>query len=384
MPAKLDATMGEKMKIGIIASEFPPIIGGMQNVAFQLAENFRNYGHDVHLFTRENATHIANLTMYNFLTGNLLEDLPNLRKFAMDVWIAINFSYCTLSRYKRNVFICVHGNDFLKPWVRYKFNFFNRHFLWRFQERLELTIFRLISWFDLKRVNGIFPNSQFTKQRFLNLFPHLAGKVKVITPGVDDFFFSKPARKKNVETFNLLSVCRLRHRRKNIETIINALSELRNLHSFKYYVIGDGQLKSELENLVKEKEMEENVFILGTVSKKQLLDYYHNSHLFVLIPKTELADVEGFGIVYLEANASGVPVLASRGNGSADAVKNGISGYFVDYPGVNECKQAIKDFFVGKVVFDQTAVIRHARTFLWKDIAKKFLDEFQHQNSGSS
>ena len=79
-------------------------------------------------------------------------------------------------------------------------------------------------------------------------------------------------------------------------------------------------------------------------------------------------------MVYLEANASGVPVLASRGNGSSSAINEGVSGYFVDDPNPDECYKALKQFFEKEIVFDKAKVVAHAQPFRWKNIANKFLD----------
>ncbi|MBP9853818.1 MAG: glycosyltransferase family 4 protein [Candidatus Omnitrophica bacterium] len=364
------------MKIGIIAVDFYPKLGGMENYAAQLAMNFRDMGHAVHLFIKKDGQDLNNVTNYKILTKDLFKDIPSLCRFDMDVWLAINSSYGILSGYKKNVFICSHGNDFLSPWVCYQFPFLENKLIWRFKEPLEKFFSKFILNLHIGRIKGIFPNSDYTKDRFLKMYPSAKDKISVINPGVDPNFFMT-TQEKSKGRFNILSVTRLTNPRKNIRSVIEALSLLKDKYPFTYSVIGDGPMKEYLENLVKQKNLTDQVFIKGQVSYEELKESYRSSDLFVLIPKTDKNDVEGFGMVYLEANACGVPVLASRGNGSSNAVKEGISGYFVDEPDAQHCQKALEEFFSGKINFDQQKIIDHAKPFRWSNIAKQFIDQIE-------
>jgi len=197
-----------KLKIGVIASEFLPQDGGMENYALNLTKYFEKFGHEVHLFCKEHATEMPNIISHKILTGDLFHDLPRLRKCEMDIWLAINSSYGLLALYKKNVFISVHGNDFLNPWVRFCFPWMDKKFIWRFKDRCERGVLRLFRRFALKRVQGILANSQFTKERFLQIYPHLKRKVKVITPGVDPYFLANQKISRQNRPVNLLTVTR--------------------------------------------------------------------------------------------------------------------------------------------------------------------------------
>ena len=85
---------------------------------------------------------------------------------------------------------------------------------------------------------------------------------------------------------------------------------------------------------------------------------------------------EGFGIVYLEANAAGVPVLAARQGGAVDAVKEGVSGFFVDEPSVAGVRNALRRFLRGDLCFEENAVRKHARNFLWTHIVDRIEKEY--------
>lgn len=364
------------MKIGVIAVDFYPKIGGMENYAAQLATNFKGMGHDVHLFLKADGQELNGVSNYKFLTKDLNKDLPQLCRYDMDAWLAVNSSYAMLAKYKKNVFICAHGNDFLSPWVCYQFPFLQKKLIWRMKDRLEKIIFQFLFKANLKRIKGIFPNSEYTKERFLRMHPSVKDKVTVINPGVDPNFFLEP-KKSGSGTFNLVSVARLTNPRKNIESVIEALDAVKHKYRFTYSVIGDGPQKQKLDEMVNVKKLNDKVFIKGRVSYEELKRSYQTADLFVLIPWTSKNDVEGFGMVYLEANASGVPVLASRGNGSSSAVKEGTSGFFVDEPDAKSCQKALEEFFSGKVKFNQEKVIAHAEPFRWSNIAKQFIGQME-------
>jgi glycosyltransferase involved in cell wall biosynthesis len=90
--------------------------------------------------------------------------------------------------------------------------------------------------------------------------------------------------------------------------------------------------------------------------------------LFVLTSSGLRNSVEGFGIVYLEANACGTPVLAARIAGAAEAVEEGESGFFVEEPSVSRIAQALDSYLSGKIRFESSACIAFARKFTWKKV----------------
>lgn len=361
-----------RTRIGLIAVDFYPEVGGMENYAAQLAENFRDRGHEVHLFLKTTGEPIEGVTAHQILTKDLNKDIPQLVKHDMDVWLAVNSSYGMLARHKPNVYICAHGNDFLSPWVTYELGWMQQRGIWRFKMPMEKRLFRRIRKKHLHKVSGVFPNSDYTKGRFLSIFPELTEKCHVINPGVDPNFFQQHDPKTD-KPIHLVSVARLTNARKNIDSVINALDQLKTDYDFRYSVIGDGHIRPSLEKLVEEKGLTDRVKLLGRISYEDLQAAYRSADLFVLVPWTSEKDVEGFGMVYLEANASGVPVMASRGNGSSSAINEGVSGVFVDDPTVENCRVLLKQFFDGELKFDAQRVIDHAEPFRWSRIADQFL-----------
>jgi phosphatidylinositol alpha-1,6-mannosyltransferase len=157
-------------------------------------------------------------------------------------------------------------------------------------------------------------------------------RVHVIHPGADPSRFSLTAR--DAADRNdpvLLSVARLVPR-KGIDTVIEALPDILAVHpTATYVVVGSGPDLSRLERLARDCGVTHRVRFVGDVIDEQLPERFANADVFVL-PTREIHDddeIEGFGIVYVEAAAAGVPSVAADVGGVADAVTDGVTGLLV-------------------------------------------------------
>jgi glycosyltransferase involved in cell wall biosynthesis len=266
------------------------------------------------------------------------------------------------------VFVTVHGNDFLRPYHpvgRIQFGVSDRFDRW-FGDLLTGRLVRR----SLPRARHVFTNSRFTQKVFLERFPDCRGKTSIASVGVDenDFTPHKPLEA-NVAT-KLISVCRLDERRKNVSAVLMALAGLRDRYDFHYTIVGDGELRSELEMLCRNMRLTDRVTFEGYVDRKRRTELLRESDLFVM-PAAELASsYEGFGIVYLEANACGTPVLAARVGGAVEAVEEGVSGYFVEEPKEADIASALQRFFNREIAFDAEACTRFARRFSWSTVTE--------------
>jgi glycosyltransferase involved in cell wall biosynthesis len=84
-----------------------------------------------------------------------------------------------------------------------------------------------------------------------------------------------------------------------------------------------------------------DVFFLGAVSDAELRELYRKASVFVLTPQQEGLHFEGFGLVYLEAGAYGLPVVGTSSGGVPDAVQDGVTGLLVDPQDVEGAAQAL-------------------------------------------
>ena len=140
----------------------------------------------------------------------------------------------------------------------------------------------------------------------------------------------------------ILTIARLVER-KGHDMIIRSLSEIAQAVPNVFYAIaGSGPHREALERLVASEGVGDRVQFLGFVPENDLASLYGAADLFAMVSREipDLGDVEGFGIVFLEANAAGTVVLAGRSGGIADAVEDGRSGILVDPESVSDIAAA--------------------------------------------
>ena len=161
---------------------------------------------------------------------------------------------------------------------------------------------------------------------------------EIVLPAVDPKRFTpSPAARPGPPV--LLTVARLISR-KGIDTVLRALPPLLKLApSLEYWIVGNGPARPALENLARDLRIVSAVRFLSQermpISDSELPDIYRRASIFVLPAREEFQSaerspsVEGFGIVYLEASASGLPVVAARSRGASEAVREGQTGLLV-------------------------------------------------------
>lgn len=379
------------IKIGLITPFFLPQIGGANRYCYELAKALSSKGYEVHLFTRKGALEDKDYFSHPVLTFDLANDLRKLKKYDMDIWHSLFFYYAPLSLYKRNVFITGHGDDCFSFRIRFNLpgkKFLEKHLLWRLNGRsrkksnillskCETAMNYYIRYISLLRARHIITVSNYTKSMLSKKYPVSGNKITVLPPGVSERFFkneNKPSDRKNI----FLTVSRLdeNDRIKNIHGAINALSELKNEYDFKYIIIGGtehGTYRKELEDLITEKNVGDKITIEGRKTDDELEEYYRTADLFILVSYAEPDNFEGFGIVFLEANASGTPVLTSREGGMADYVQEGVNGYYVRDISSEGIRAALKQYLDGGIKFDRKKMRELPEKFRWTHIADRVL-----------
>ena len=139
----------------------------------------------------------------------------------------------------------------------------------------------------------------------------------------------------------LIIICRLSFQEgyKGYDRVIDALPGIIANHpDAKYLIAGkyDEQEKLRIEQMIKNNKMEGKVIFTGFIKEEELIDHFLLGDVFVM-PSTN----EGFGIVYIEAMACGLPVIAGNKDGSADALDNGKLGYLIDPGSIDEITKAV-------------------------------------------
>jgi phosphatidylinositol alpha-1,6-mannosyltransferase len=121
--------------------------------------------------------------------------------------------------------------------------------------------------------------------------------------------------------------------RKGFDMVIRALARLRQtIPDVTYLIVGAGPYRNELESLAAATGVRDNVVFAGMIPHKELPDVYALSDVFVMPSREQLddCDVEGFGLVFLEASSCGKPVVGGRSGGVPEAVEDGVTGLLVN------------------------------------------------------
>jgi len=142
----------------------------------------------------------------------------------------------------------------------------------------------------------------------------------------------------------LLSVSRLVDRYKGHDMVIRALPLiLAKVPDVRYVIVGDGWLRPDLERLAVSLGVQDAVIFAGEVSDAALDAWYRRCDVFILASRESGVDggSEGYGIVFVEANLRGKPVIGGRSGGIPDAVLDGVTGLLVNPSDVGEVADAV-------------------------------------------
>ena len=225
--------------------------------------------------------------------------------------------------------VWAYGNDVLRP-QRYPF-------------------LRRLLCLVLSNADSVVAISQSTKREIVRLGLN-PDRIAVIPPAVDTQRFHPQIDGSQVVIRHrlqgkrvILTVARLVER-KGIDMVIKAMPKvLEAIPNVVYLVIGIGPYQGKLERLARGLGLEGRVIFVGRVPDEELPYYYNICDLFVLVSRTlaDKGEIEGFGIVFLEAGACGKPVIGGRGGGTSEAIEEGVTGLLVDPLDVNEIANAI-------------------------------------------
>ncbi len=155
-------------------------------------------------------------------------------------------------------------------------------------------------------------------------------RITVLPMPVSADRFSRPARSERV-TDQLLFVGRLIER-KGASYAVHALAELRRQgRAVHLTIVGDGPDRAQLEALVRELDLQDGVTLAGALSHDAVAEHYRRAALLLMPAVTDWkGEQEGFGMVLVEAMASGLPIVATRSGGIIDVVRDGVTGLLVE------------------------------------------------------
>jgi len=178
--------------------------------------------------------------------------------------------------------------------------------------------------------------------------------------------------------------------RKGFDQTIRAWPAIHAAHPDAHlFIIGDGPQRAELQALADASGVGHSITLAGSLSDADLLAAYRSAALFTMPNRTMPdGDTEGFGLVFLEANACGRAVVGGRAGGAVEAVRDGFSGLLVDGESTQQIAEAM-----GRILGDETlrkrleaGALAHAQANSWAKRVGIFQDlctKLQNEGEGN-
>lgn len=204
----------------------------------------------------------------------------------------------------------------------------------------------------LKCCNRFLAVSNYTKNRMILTHGIAAEKITVFPNTIDPYFsfpqvFSKPhyllqrygIRPSDPVVFTLSRLFSS-EKYKGYDKVMEAIGMLKQtMPQVKYVLAGkyDAAEKQRLDEMVERLQIKDNVIITGFVKDEEVTDHYLLGDVFIMPSKKE-----GFGIVFLEAMACGLPVIGGNADGTVEAVKGGELGILVDADNIEAIAAAME------------------------------------------
>ena len=364
------------MKILLLVSQFYPHTGGVEVAVYNLARALLKQSSDVTVVTAKAPWSLPSVeNVDDLLIKRYFLALPKTIKSALvfpflfpltviKLWrliksqkidvLNIHFAddaafYALILKYLTGVRLVVslHGNDVEKFPVE---SFFRRWLL------------RCL----LKVADSVTVNSRYLEDR-------LQKKVEIIGNGInlDEFSTIQPFSHPNPY---ILFLGRLVYK-KGVDLLIQAYAAVCRDLPFDLLIAGDGQERRNLEDLVKKRGMGDRIKFLGQVENKFGHELMAGASLFVVPSR-----LEPFGIVVLEAMATGCPVLASRTGGLTEIIQDGQTGVLFSSEDVVDLSTKLLELLLNPTKMERlkTAAWEGVQKYTWDVVARKYLEIYEH------
>lgn len=370
-------------RILMLTHEFPPFKGGVGTYCYQLATAAAERGHHVTVYAPDHGQDIGEIDAarnfriiryrsdtYDFkkLPSLLLRTNSITRRLNYDILHAVDTAYLLalsfLNRFRNLPFIATaYGTDILA-----------------------MPSSRQARWLGIsdlfarpKRVCAI---SQFARDLLFERFPEIeSSKVTVASLGLSEFWYQSTDEKSQIrkkygidsDRLIVLTVARLDDRKGHL-SVIGAIQQLPEevQRRIAYVIVGSGDESYRARLQMAAEQIVASVHFLGSVSDPELRELYGQAYLYCMPNEAHPDKVEGFGLVYLEAAASGVPSVASRIGGVPEAVLDGTTGILVEPGDVDAIAEAMQRMIGDTELRDRMgqAALDHSRSFNWQRCAE--------------
>ncbi len=351
---------------------FPPEIGGMQNLMGGLSNALLNHG-PVKVFaegaekaeiydqtSKLNIERVSGFKIFRkYRKANLVKEFietNQIRAAFFDHWKSIE-NIDSQSLKKTKSFCLVHSKE-----INHSAG-----------SSLHKRVLKA-----LNKADYVIANSKFTKELAMKLG---VKEVIIINPGCnypiqitdEAKLFAKKIYGNSSP--KLITVSRLDSRKSHQNILMTVKNLLPKFPDLKYVSIGDGEERKNLEKLKKELNLENNVELIYNSTEQEKVSLLEQSDVFVMPSVIFKKSVEGFGISYIEAASYGKPSVGGIYGGESDAIKSGKTGYLCNGNDLN----AIYDTLIKMLTNEKykelgkNALI-FSKNFSWDIIIKKYIN----------
>ena len=193
-----------------------------------------------------------------------------------------------------------------------------------------------------------------------------------VIPNIVDVSIFKMSTEKKIG-FTLVSVGMLEYR-KGFDLLVNAFHQANLDKTVSLLIIGEGDERRYLEKRIEELMLTEQIKLLGLLPRKKIEEYLSTSSAFVLASRSE-----SFGVVYIEAMATGLPVIATRCGGPEYFV-NETNGLLVETDNIEELKRALIYMYQNVEKYDAKKISEQTKElFSPETIAKKLTEIYKNK-----
>mgnify|MGYP001371157634 CR=1 FL=1 len=353
----------------ILTRNFPPEIGGMQNLMYGLAkslsklnivkvfadyhENYLKFDNSVN-FSIERVGGPKLLRKYrkSYLINEFIKNNKNISCIIADHWKSLEL----INTNKKKICL-IHSKEI-------------NHEKGTRQNKRLIKI--------LNNVDYVISNSVFTKNLAINKGVN-ENKIIVINPGVEAVSeISEKDIEKAEKIFSgksnrLITVSRF-DKRKNHEKVIMAIRNLKELYPNIIYVcVGYGEEENNLKNLVNELNLSNNVIFIKNIDNGLKNALVCKSNIFVMPSIIHNKSVEGFGIAYIEAAQYGITSIGGKDGGASDAIEHERTGLICDGNNLDDVYSSINSMLENKKYLEYGANAKEfANKFKWSKIIEQY------------
>jgi len=372
------------MKVCITSDVFLPEVGGIQVFTYELAKHLSLLdfvevsvitfwdGKTVYEKINEKFS-VVRLPKHDFVRRGIYLLRRLLEKRNYDVFHSTTLGFSSFvtayfsKLYRKKSFVTIYGLDALQGYKIAKSRFLIKR--------------------TFNNVHHIISFSESTKLKVKDTYKLSDHKLTTIYPGVSvpkipQNLIEDLRQKLNLskEDFVVLFVGRL-IKRKGADDLIRAISMIQD-NSVKLVVVGDGPEKESLIELTNNLKIKDRVIFVGKVSYWDVFKFYKLADVFCMPSKylKDEGDIEGLGIVFLEAQMYGVPVIGTNSGGIPEAIDNGKSGFIVpenDPKSIADKIMMLKNDAELRERMSKQAIRFVKKKFSWRNCVSKHLQLYE-------